>query len=286
MPVEVYGFDRAIKPVLVHEGGKVDHPRDPGGRTNQGVTQKVYNAWRLNGKLPIRDVYLMETPERDAIYRTQYWDAIKGDLLPEGVGYVVLDGAVHSGSKQSIKWLQRALGPLYDGKVDGVLGELTLEAVQSVNDYDALISRIIQRRMAFLQALKTWKTFGRGWSRRVADVLARGQAWATGSVGPVPTYIPGAEKKANIEDAKKPLPKAPGDVSTGVGGGGVVLGPILENVKDELTPLASKLPMVNGLIFWLIVAGAIVAVGGLAYRFFAANREKDLRDALDADVVG
>jgi lysozyme family protein len=282
---ELYGFSRAIKPVLVHEGGKVDHPKDPGGRTNQGVIQRVYNAWRINQNLPIRDVYLMDNLERDAIYRTQYWDAIHGDDLPEGVSYVVLDGAVNSGPKQAIKWLQRALGGLYDGKIDGVLGQQTLEAVRSVNDYDALIFRIVQRRFAFLKALKTWSTFGRGWTRRVHDVLARGQAWATGSIGPAPEYIEGAENKAVIEDAKTAPPRAPGDAAAGVGGGGIVLTPVLEGLKDELAPLASKLPIVNTLILWVVITGAVLAVAGLAYRFYAANRVKDLRDALDADVV-
>lgn len=120
------GFDRALPHVLVHEGGKVDHPKDPGGRTNKGVTQRVYNAWRSKSNLPPRDVYLIADMEVAAIYRFQYWDAIMGDRLPEGVGYVVFDGAVNSGPKQSIKWLQRALSSLYTGKVDGVMGALTL----------------------------------------------------------------------------------------------------------------------------------------------------------------
>lgn len=282
---ELYGFDRAIKPVLVHEGGKVDHPKDPGGRTNEGVTQRVYNAWRRNNNLPLRDVFLLESGERNAIYRKQYWDAIKGDLLPEGVAYVVFDGAVHSGPKQAVKWLQRALGPLYQGSVDGVIGEQTLQAVRAVNDNDALIYRIVQRRFAFLQALKTWKTFGRGWKRRIDDVLARGQAWASGSVGPVPEFIEGGNVKAPIEDAKKAPPRAPGDAAAGVGAGGIGLGPVIDGLKNELVPLAPKLPVINTMIMWLVIASAVIAIGGLAYRFYAANREKALRDALDADVV-
>ena len=122
-------FRDALARVLVHEGGKVDHPADPGGRTNKGVTQRVYNAWRTKSYLPLRDVYLISDLEVEAIYRFQYWDAIKGDQLPPGIGYVVLDGAVNSGPKQSAKWLQRALG-FEPSQVDGMIGSVTLNAAQ------------------------------------------------------------------------------------------------------------------------------------------------------------
>lgn len=116
-------FDRCMTKLLVHEGGKADNPKDPGGRTNQGVIQRTYDAWRRRKGLPVRDVYLMTASERDEIYRTQYWDAIKADELPPGVSYVVFDGSVNSGVSQSVKWLQRALGAVYTGKVDGVIGD-------------------------------------------------------------------------------------------------------------------------------------------------------------------
>ncbi len=278
MASTVLGFERALPPLLVIEGGKVDDPRDPGGRTNQGVIQRVYNAWRTNQGLPQRDVYKMENHERDAIYRVQFWDAIHGDDLREGVGYVVFDGAVHSGSKQSIKWLQRALGVT----ADGVIGQMTLEALRGVNDDDALITKILDRRLVFLQALKTWKTYGKGWGRRIADVKSRGQAWAVGSVGPAPTYIQDAGKKANIEDARKAPPKAPGDLGAAAGTvTGLGAGPLIDQAKTELGPLAAKLPFVNSVLFWLTVAGFIVAAGGLAWRFYAANQSKRLADALD-----
>jgi len=113
------GFDRALPHILIHEGGRVNHPKDPGGRTNQGITQRVYNAWSAKSSLPARDVYLIDDAEVAAIYRFQYWEVVHGDVLPEGVGYVLFDGAVNSGPKQAIKWLQRALGSLYAGTVDG-----------------------------------------------------------------------------------------------------------------------------------------------------------------------
>lgn len=104
----------------------------------------------------------MTPVERDDIYDRQYWDAVKADQLPAGVDYVVFDGAVNSGPMQSIKWLQRALQPVYTGQIDGVMGLATLAALNATNNHDALVDRICDRRLAFLKALRTWCTFGRG----------------------------------------------------------------------------------------------------------------------------
>ncbi|WP_108459215.1 glycoside hydrolase family 108 protein [Devosia naphthalenivorans] len=278
------GFDRALPHVLVHEGGKVDHPKDPGGRTNKGVTQRVYNAWRGKSHLPMRDVYLIDDLEVAAIYRFQYWEAVMGDRLPEGVGYVVFDGAVNSGPKQSIKWLQRALGSLYTGKVDGVMGTITLDAVSATNDMDELIARVIDRRDAFLRALKTWPTFGKGWSRRIAQVEQTGQAWASGSVGSEPTFV-GGNEKASIEDAKAPPPKGAADGATGAGAGAGGIAVVLQQAQEQLTPYSAAGGWIQNLVVFLIIAGALLAIGGFAFRAYAKRKQAKLDDALDPDPV-
>lgn len=167
------GFARAMPRILAHEGGKVDDPRDPGGRTNQGVTQAVYSAYRKRLGSPVRDVYDMESYERDAIYKDQYWNAIQGNELPAGLDYVVFDGAVNSGCSRSAKWLQKALGVEQDGQI----GNITLAALNG-KDIAEVIDDICDIRMAFLKGLKTWSTFGRGWTARVSGVRAVGKAWA------------------------------------------------------------------------------------------------------------
>lgn len=278
------GFDRALPHILVHEGGKVDHPKDPGGRTNKGITQRVYNAWRAKSNLPARDVYEIDNSEVAAIYRFQYWEVVHGDALPEGVGYVVFDGAVNSGPKQAIRWLQRALGSLYTGTVDGVMGAMTLQAVAAVNDMDALIGRIIERREAFLKALKTWPTFGRGWSRRIAQVKATGQAWATGSVGPEPTFV-GGNEKATIEDAKKAPGKGVADAATGGGIGAGGIGGVINQAQEQLTPYSTAGGWIEKVVVALIIVGAILTIGGFAYRFYANRQKAKLDDALDPDPV-
>lgn len=263
--------------ILVHEGGKVDDPHDPGGRTNQGVTQKVYDGYRTKSGIETRDVYQMDATERDAIYHLQYWDAIKGDELPNGVDYCVFDGAVNSGPSQSIKWLQRALGTV---TVDGQMGQATLAAVQEHGDPAALVNAICDRRLAFLQALKTWPRYGNGWARRVASVRNTGTAWALGA-DPKPQPVPQATKKAPISDAKTLPGKGAADATTG---GGIVsggLGTALETTRTQLEPLTGASPVIGKIVAALIVAGVLLTVAGFAYRWYAGRKAKRFADALD-----
>ena len=103
-------FPKALPRILVYEGGKVDDPRDPGGRTNKGITQTTFNAWCREQGLPQVDVYTITNDEVASIYKYKFWDVVRGDDLPCGLDLVVFDGAVNSGPGQSGKWLQRALG--------------------------------------------------------------------------------------------------------------------------------------------------------------------------------
>lgn len=277
-------FKRSLAHILVHEGGYVNHPKDPGGATNFGVTQKVYDAFRSRKNLPKQHVKLITSAEVEEAYKFQYWDAVMADRLPEGVGYVVFDGAVNSGPKQSIKWLQRALGSLYTGNVDGVMGALTLQAVAATNDMDALIGRIIDRREAFLRALKTWPTFGRGWLRRINQVEETGQAWATGSVGPQPTFV-GGNEKATIEDARKAPGKGVADAATGGGIGAGGIGGAISQAQEQLTPYSAAGGWIEQVVVILIVAGLVLTIGGFAYRWYASRKKAALDDALDPDPV-
>lgn len=155
-------FDLALAFVLDREGGYSDHPRDPGGRTNMGITQRVALHWGFNGQLKAIPMIWVRR-----IYRSGYWDACRCDNLPDHpLRLVVFDAAVHSGPGQSIKWLQSELGVTVDGK----LGPKTLGAVLTLSPggLDRLALALIDRRLAFLKSLKTWRDFGRGWSSRIA----------------------------------------------------------------------------------------------------------------------
>lgn len=264
-------FDRALAKVLVHEGGYVNHPKDPGGATNQGITQRVYDDYRKTMGIKSQPVSMLTNAERDSIYRARYWALIKGDSLPVGVAYVVFDGAVNSGVSQSVKWLQRALGV----PADGVIGPQTINAARAHENHDWLVRKICDLRMAFLRALKTFSTFGKGWTRRVDGVRAVGQAWAMGDTGPVITYVPGGEAKARLVDAKTAPSKAPGDAAAGAG----TVSTLITQATDQLTPLAN-IEFVAKAVAVLTFAGVMVAVGGIGYRMWAKRRADELAEAL------
>jgi hypothetical protein len=265
---------------LVYEGGRVDDSLDPGGRTNQGVTQRVYSAWRVRQGLPPRDVWLMVPAERDAIYRTQYWTPIKGDELPAGVDFALFDGAVNSGPVQAVKWLQRALGGL---RVDGQMGQATLAAVLACPDHDRLIGAMLDRRLAFLQALRGWGRYGGGWRSRVTQVRRHAQALASGSVGPDAVYSPGGERKGLLEDARRA--PARGFASAATGGGVVAV--TLSQTTAALTPLADHVAAIGATVAWLTAAGGMIAVGAMLYDQWARRRAAALADALDVpDLAG
>ncbi|MDQ0132673.1 lysozyme family protein [Neorhizobium galegae] len=276
-----------MQKVLVHEGGFSNHPKDPGGATMKGVTQRVYDEYRRSVGAPIWSVKNISSAELQAIYRQKYWNEIKGDKLAAGISYVVFDGAVNSGVVQSVKWLQRALQAmgLYKGAIDGNLGTGTLLAASSVNDNDALVAAIIERRRAFLMALKTWSTFGKGWTARINGVRAVGQAWATGSVGPEVAYVPGGDAKAFLSDAKTAPTLAVADATTGGGIGSGGMAATLQQVQDQLTPLSYSSDLIGKVVAVLVVAGAVLTIGGLAYRWYAKRRRAEREDALDISPV-
>ncbi|WP_136617080.1 MULTISPECIES: glycoside hydrolase family 108 protein [Mesorhizobium] len=266
--------------LLVHEGGYVNHPRDPGGPTNKGVTQRVYDAYRKGKGQAPRSVKGITMPEVYEIYDRQYWDAVKGDQLPDGVDYVVLDGAANSGVSQSIKWLQRALGPLYKGRVDGVMGLSTLEALKGVNNHDALIDRICDLRMNFLRNLNTWAVFGKGWASRVVEVRSIGKAWATGETPQIASFMDGGQAKGYIEDANIAPGNGMADAATGAGTGGLGLSGYLYDLQNQLSPLSYTSEWIGKVVVAVALASAVLALGGLGYRWYATRRAARLAQAL------
>jgi lysozyme family protein len=157
-------FEKALACVLRHEGGWSDHVLDPGGATNRGITRATLE--RVRGR-PVSKAELMalSPAETATIYRRLYWNAVAGDALPAGVDLAVFDCAVNSGPRRAALLLQQALGVT----ADGIVGPRTLAAAGAA-DARSLIRQLQASRLAFLRRLPTFAVFGRGWSRRVAEV--------------------------------------------------------------------------------------------------------------------
>lgn len=157
----------------MHEGGYSNDVGDPGGPTKYGITIKDARMyWKHDATADdVRDMPLDVAKE---IYRSKYWDAQRCDDLPAGVDYSVFDYGVNSGIGRSAKVLQRIL----EVPADGVIGPVTIEAA-ALKTPGSIINAICNERLGFLHRLSTWRFFGRGWGRRVADVRQGALAMAS-----------------------------------------------------------------------------------------------------------
>lgn len=164
-------FDKIFAAILKSEGGFVNDPRDGGGATNRGVTQAVYDDWRIKNGLAKQTVKNIAMIEVVAIFKAGYWNPCRADDLPAGVDYAVVDFAYNSGVVRANRYLQQAVGV----QVDGLPGPMTLKAVKAA-DARELIDRICDDRLAFMKRLSNFDRFGRGWTRRVSEVRADAKA--------------------------------------------------------------------------------------------------------------
>lgn len=194
-------YDTSISRVLKHEGGYTNHPQDPGGPTNWGIT--IHDArkyWKPNATAA--DVKAMPLAIAKTIYRQRYWDNQLCDRLEGGVDYAMFDYGVNSGVGRSGKVLRRLL------RLPDNTSVVTADVVKAANLKDSaqLSAAICDERLAFLKALKTWPTFGSGWGRRVAEVKAASRAMAQKEEAP--TDISAANAKAIVQEPKTGMPTA------------------------------------------------------------------------------
>jgi lysozyme family protein len=171
-------FGEALRRLLAHEGGYTNHSADPGGPTNFGITLADYRRHVKPGATAA-DIRAMKVGEAQAIYRAQYWDALRCDELPGGLDYALFDYGVNSGTARAARVLQRMLGT----PASGILGDADIAAAAR-HAADELIARICEERLAFLRSLRTWPVFGKGWTRRVGEVRAAALAMAQAQGAP------------------------------------------------------------------------------------------------------
>ena len=173
-------FDACLAVVLGHEGGFADHPDDPGGATNMGITRRTLADWR--GVSPWQDldkaeVAALTRAEAAKIYRARYWQACAADHLPAGLDLAVFDFAVNSGPVRAIRTLQALVG----AEADGIVGPRTVAAVTdavNLSGAASVVDRLCDARLTFLRSLSTFPHFGRGWTRRVGAIRDAAKAAA------------------------------------------------------------------------------------------------------------
>jgi len=209
-------YARAMKGIRISEGGFVHHKLDPGGATNYGITQAVYDAFRKSKRMSQQSVRLISEAEVNEIYKTQYADKVRYDELPAGIDYATLDGAVNSGVSRGAKWLQAALGVSSDGKI----GSQTISAASKA-DSIATVKSMCAKRMTFLRGLSIFSTFGKGWTSRVARVEAESVSMAMEARGISKASLPIAlntESRRASEDSAVAKGAATASVTGAAGG--------------------------------------------------------------------
>jgi len=156
-------YDECLKTILHHEGGYVNHPKDPGGETNLGVTKRVYQEH--GGTKDMKDLLVEDVAP---IYKKGYWDRMKGDDLPGGLDLCVFDFGVNAGPGRAAKFLQSMIGTT----VDGGIGPNTLAKVEEYireNGEHESVKKYQEMRQKYYEQLSTFDTFGKGWTRRVEE---------------------------------------------------------------------------------------------------------------------
>ena len=153
-------FDKCFDMLLTHEGGFVNHPEDPAGATNLGVTKGTMQQY-LGRHVSMGEMKALTPEDVKPIYKKLYADKVRFDDLPSGLDWAVLDWAVNSGTGRAAKALQKLVG----AKQDGAIGPKTLQAVMNYDPAE-LIDKLHDTRQKFYENLSHFKTFGKGWTRR------------------------------------------------------------------------------------------------------------------------
>ncbi|WP_197279599.1 glycoside hydrolase family 108 protein [Rhodopseudomonas sp. AAP120] len=206
-------YDSAMARVFADEGGYTNHPKDPGGPTNWGITirdARLY--WKASATA--EDVRAMPKDVAAEIYRKRYAAPIRYDKLPAGYDYTCLDAGINSGVGRVVPWSAKALGQPVQS-----IGEV-VTAANAAPDKVALIQKFWRVRMSFLKSLKTWSTFGKGWGRRVVNGEAAAvKMWLQFGAGLAPVAV-GAFLQGESAKAKSASKKAAaGATASGTAGG-------------------------------------------------------------------
>jgi len=256
-------YAACLKISLEHEGGWADHPKDPGGATMKGITLATFRKYKPGAtKADLRNI---SDDMLQKIYRVGYWNTVRGDDLLTGIDLAVNDFAINSGPSRAAKYLQAVLGV----KQDGVIGDQTLAAMPKIHPMYT-VQKLCAKRLGFVKGLKTFTTFGKGWSRRIADIEAKGVKMAilAGGVSSEAT----SDRLADLSDLALGKAKTQDKAATTTAGGSVA------NAAAGFVTDGD----INRIVFIVVGALAVLAVIAIISR---SRINKDRADAYHEAAV-
>ena len=253
--------------ILATEGGYVDHEDDPGGATNMGITINTLSNWR-GRKVTKEELKNISYQEVMDIYKTNYWDTIQASKMPVGISYAVFDYAVNSGAARAVKDLQRTLG--FSGRsVDGIVGVQTLNALKAITNVSSFIKLYCQRRWEFLQSLRTFKTFGLGWKRRIWGDELGVQIQTDNGVADRATKL-----ALGVVSYQEPIP------NVSAGKAEPEKPSLIESLRNSetLTAVGGIISVVAGAIAGqpILQFATVLAIGFMLYKYIKEKDERDL----------
>lgn len=260
-------FETALDHVLKFEGGYVDHPEDPGGATNLGITRDTLARYRGRA-VSKAEVRALDRDTAGVIYRRLYWDALRCDDMPAGIDLALFDAGVNQGTGRAARLLQTAL----QVRVDGIIGPVTLGAANEAEP-SALLDEFMARRMrAYGRLSRLFRTFGLGWSRRLMSAHSSARALITAiPETPGPSGAPATDPTADHEEefAMTFLIERLREPSTYAGIAAFLAGVGLFGLSEHE---------------WNQIFGAVASVAGVVAMFLRDGAGSQTRDGGDSDA--
>lgn len=161
----------------------IDPKNGLGYHTNKGV---CYSTWltaskKLGFNSSGKSFVAMSQSQWESIIKDLYWDPLNLDKInSQAIAEILFQsnwGSGKGGAMTLVRFMQGKINVGQNGKMD----DLT---ITKLNDYTknplkekSLFKDIWQRRLEYLQSLKSFSIYGRGWTNRMNDLLSRGLSY-------------------------------------------------------------------------------------------------------------
>lgn len=162
-------FKKAFQRVIGHEGGFQNDPDDRGNWTTGKIGSGDLKGTKFGISAmayPNVDIKNLTVEEAETIYYQDYFCKMGGTVAHPSLVYQMFDASVNHGVHRATQFLQRAVGE----KDDGVFGDKTEAATKAMDHNDVLLNYLAER-LDFMNDIRTWDKYGRGWSQRIAENL-------------------------------------------------------------------------------------------------------------------